>query len=474
MTVKYTTKTAPIQGGPNFEKISDKLSENLFEKTAILKDEVDNLIVGQLQLSTSFLQRLQQDLANPMLTQVLMQLPIGTKDQINQYFKDMGVRLKGSGLDLDHMDITYVNTRTALIINLLQGELARQQGGNTYIDTSDTASQDDIDRSQMLGSIARGGTPMLQNVIVGLQRNLAISEKLMARIDANMGGSTFDYNTVINQLNQQGQVTIDKQKFVDALDGKAIATFRYVPEVFNRQVKGIRQLVAGSTRQAILSGKDTLTEGGKIDPIVKAEGDTFIQTMKGVAFTVSGSEPIEAGLIAQLEASFLARKAKVQKDKRRVTKTKRTTHKKAKTALKKFDLKKAEAIRAITGVQRRAQIDNKAKRYDTDGQNTQKHLNNLRLAINAKLSAKVKQNMGRPGLENQTGTFAGSVRLESLQAPRGGKTIVGDYSYQYAPYETFENSNRWPTGYNPKPLITKSIRELATKQLAMKFTLKKL
>ena len=472
MTVKYTTKTAPIQGGENFEKISDKLSENLFEKTAVLKDEVDNLIVGQLQLSTSFLQRLQQDLANPMLTQVLMQLPIGTKDQINQYFADMGVRLKGSGLDLDHMDITYVNTRTALIINLLQGELARQQGGNTYIDTSDTASQADIDRSQMLGSIARGGTPMLKNVIVGLQRNLAISEKLMARIDANMGGSTLDYNAVINQLNQQGQVTIDKQKFVDALDGKAIATFRYVPAVFNRKVKGVRQLVAGSTRQAILSGKNTL--GTNVDPVVKAEGDKFIQKMAGVAFTVSGSKSIEEGLIAQLEANFLARKAKVQKDKRRVTKTKRTTHKKAKTALKKFDVKKAEAIRAITGVQRRAQIDNKAKRYDTDGQNTQKHLNNLRLAINAKLSAKVKQNMGRPGLENQTGTFAGSVRLESLQAPRGAKTIVGEYSYQYAPYETFENSNRWPTGYNPKPLITKSIRELATKQLAMKFTLKKL
>ncbi len=472
MTVKYTTKTAPIQGGENFEKISDKLSENLFEKTAVLKDEVDNLIVGQLQLSTSFLQRLQQDLANPMLTQVLMQLPIGTKDQINQYFADMGVRLKGSGLDLDHMDITYVNTRTALIINLLQGELARQQGGNTYIDTSDTASQADIDRSQMLGSIARGGTPMLKNVIVGLQRNLAISEKLMARIDANMGGSTLDYNAVINQLNQQGQVTIDKQKFVDALDGKAIATFRYVPAVFNRKVKGVRQLVAGSTRQAILSGKNTL--GTNVDPVVKAEGDKFIQKMAGVAFTVSGSKSIEEGLIAQLEANFLARKAKVQKDKRRVTKTKRTTHKKAKTALKKFDLKKTEAIRAITGVQRRAQIDNKAKRYDTDGQNTQKHLNNLRLAINAKLSAKVKQNMGRPGLENQTGTFAGSVRLESLQAPRGAKTIVGEYSYQYAPYETFENSNRWPTGYNPKPLITKSIRELATKQLAMKFTLKKL
>ena len=42
-------------------------------------------------------------------------------------------------------------------------------------------------------------------------------------------------------------------------------------------------------------------------------------------------------------------------------------------------------------------------------------------------------------------------------------------------YETFENTGtrRWPTGYNPKPLITKSIRELAVQTLETKFTLRR-
>jgi len=53
------------------------------------------------------------------------------------------------------------------------------------------------------------------------------------------------------------------------------------------------------------------------------------------------------------------------------------------------------------------------------------------------------------------------VQLESLRPTAQG--ISGEYSYQLSPYETFENtgSRRWPTGYNPKPLIAKSIRNLA-------------
>ena len=88
-----------------------------------------------------------------------------------------------------------------------------------------------------------------------------------------------------------------------------------------------------------------------------------------------------------------------------------------------------------------------------------------------KLKAAVTKNMVRPALEPRTGTFAGSVKLDSLV--QGPNTIIGEYSYQEDPYSTFENSGRWPNGYNPKPLITKSIRELATKALGTKFTLRK-
>ena len=69
--------------------------------------------------------------------------------------------------------------------------------------------------------------------------------------------------------------------------------------------------------------------------------------------------------------------------------------------------------------------------------------------------------MGRPALRNQTGRFSNSVRLESLRETTKG--ISGRYSYMLRPYETFENTGerRWRSGYNPKPLIAKSIRNLA-------------
>ena len=78
--------------------------------------------------------------------------------------------------------------------------------------------------------------------------------------------------------------------------------------------------------------------------------------------------------------------------------------------------------------------------------------------------------MGRPALRNQTGRFSNSVEVTDLRETKAG--ISGDYTYQLSPYETFENtgSKRWPSGYNPKPLIAKSIRNLALQYTEQKLT----
>ena len=81
--------------------------------------------------------------------------------------------------------------------------------------------------------------------------------------------------------------------------------------------------------------------------------------------------------------------------------------------------------------------------------------------------------MGRPALINQTGRFSNSVELVNLR--QGPNTLVGDYTYMHNPYRTFENQGqrKWPVGYNPKPLITKSIRNLAMQYVENKFTLRR-
>jgi hypothetical protein len=100
-------------------------------------------------------------------------------------------------------------------------------------------------------------------------------------------------------------------------------------------------------------------------------------------------------------------------------------------------------------------------------------LANLKGKINRSLPAEVRRNMGRPALINRTGTFSNSVVLNSLR--QGPKTLIGEYSYQSNPYQTFENLGvkQWPNGYNPKPLITKSIRNLAQRHVEAQFTLRR-
>ena len=97
----------------------------------------------------------------------------------------------------------------------------------------------------------------------------------------------------------------------------------------------------------------------------------------------------------------------------------------------------------------------------------------LKKQINKRLPTAVKQNMGRPALINQTGRFAESAEVVRIKP--SAKTLVADYTYQLNPYETFENTGdkQWPAGYNPKPLIAKSIREVAQAAVDEKFILRR-
>jgi len=97
----------------------------------------------------------------------------------------------------------------------------------------------------------------------------------------------------------------------------------------------------------------------------------------------------------------------------------------------------------------------------------------VKRAINARLPAEVRRNMGRPALRNVSGRFSNSARVESILP--AAQTLMLKYSYRLNPYETFENTGKkkWPTGYNPKPLIAKSIRGLALGLIDEKLTIRR-
>jgi len=84
--------------------------------------------------------------------------------------------------------------------------------------------------------------------------------------------------------------------------------------------------------------------------------------------------------------------------------------------------------------------------------------------INKELPNTVRKNMQAPGLENQTGRFAESVKLtDVIQTPKGYPSF--GYTYQKNPYQVFEMGTGqapWATPErDPRKVIDRSIREIA-------------
>ena len=92
--------------------------------------------------------------------------------------------------------------------------------------------------------------------------------------------------------------------------------------------------------------------------------------------------------------------------------------------------------------------------------------------INKDLGKRVEANMGRPGLRSDTGRFANSARATAI-LPGGNGVGLINYTYMKNPYQVFESGTGYPSAFDPRHVIEKSIRELATRQLETKFVLRR-
>lgn len=96
---------------------------------------------------------------------------------------------------------------------------------------------------------------------------------------------------------------------------------------------------------------------------------------------------------------------------------------------------------------------------------------NLKLLINEKLHDRIQANMGKGSaksiLNYRTGRFAGkfnnSAEVTGLTSDRDG-TVTAFYTYMKYPYQTFEPGFKQgePTSRDPRLLISKSIRQIAS------------
>lgn len=94
-----------------------------------------------------------------------------------------------------------------------------------------------------------------------------------------------------------------------------------------------------------------------------------------------------------------------------------------------------------------------------------------RAFINDRLAGQIQRNMGRPALINRTGRFAQSANVVSAVGKPNGLHL--DYTYNPL-YKVFEDGQgSYSSNYDPRPLIEKSIRELAAQKIETKFTLRR-
>ncbi len=106
----------------------------------------------------------------------------------------------------------------------------------------------------------------------------------------------------------------------------------------------------------------------------------------------------------------------------------------------------------------------KAKKARSNAGNQQgASLYTVMAMISQKLPETVRKNMGAPRLENQTGTFANSVKMtDVIHTPQGYPSF--GYTYAKEPYQVYEtgSSGNWATPErDPRRLIDASIREIA-------------
>jgi hypothetical protein len=257
----------------------------------------------------------------------------------------------------------------------------------------------------------------------------------------------------------QADWEVEKSKTIDVLSGKAE-----------------QELVLVKTQSA--AKRDAEYEIGKYLNRVWSTGTIANTQMRNMLsnsnFTkLKGSKVLEDELVKQTTDLLMGKIPKPYKSR---TKAKKKLSDKGTVK----GSKKLKALKRRKSSLKIAALASGSRLSEKGSEESVKNLLTIKRSINKRLPAEVRRNMGRPALINRTGIFSNSVELKNLRSSKKG--ISGEYTYMRTGggtsknrggvYETFENTGkrRWPAGYNPKPLITKSIRNLAMEYTEKKFT----
>ena len=463
---KFTRLPSSPSTGISYQSLVKKQAEDLKKNAISLGQELRNVQLGTITNSSEFFRELNDAITSAGLwgdPEVLQAWSAfggkKTQQQFSSALKQLAGHLRKVGRSLPttwnvgHKTMEPINVSISLTIMAIQDaqiEVAAKGEANTEFWRKN-------------------------EVLLGRLRKLRAVGHVISQAEKKDDLDNKAITKALKAMSKNNHIDISHLKELDIkINDGTLATYTMETKGLNIEEKAPKQLKLGGLRRALVTGN--------VEQILTNELTKAIENA-GV-LTLTGSKSIEDELGNQLVKAAAGKKTRKykKKSKGKVSKTfkkpeTKTITEKARSGGKAAadtaqKLEKAAALLASKSV-------NSSKDLNTAG--SQRELNAIKNRINRRLPAEVRRNMGRPALINRTGQFSNSVKLLNLRDT--GKTLTGQYSYtltgggqsknKTGVYSTFENPTRWPAGYNPKPLITKSIRKLAMEMTERKFTLRR-
>jgi hypothetical protein len=477
------------KGGITGEVIAQEFSNDLSTASNTLRDQVDNIMMGQLLVPNQFLTKLNAAAAKLLKSKIssgnilTKRTQTGLRNALNGLIQALqGSTAGGMGWQVDHEELNIVGIRLVYILEYLRyirGEI--QQSTKQRKNARGLSGLGDTE----VGSLEIGG---VSNTVTAAEFDTLIADfkwlvascaSLENAYKSSISVSPKDMMKLTKDWLKANKYNLEVYKDkVFNVNSKTDFKFRLTTKEFNTDIKGRIERILGRQASRLLLQPIKSWWGSWRTQEDAFKKDFFPGRPKDL-MKIKGSKQMGPEIENQLLDSFDGKSRTYSSSTKGSSKVIEKPQNKTRTELKKVARNQAQAVKTLQAVSAKIARAKVAEEKPNEGISLLK----LKRQINRSLGAEVRRNMGRPALRNQTGQFSNSVELLSLRDT--GKTITGEYTYtltgggqsknKTGVYSTFENlgKKRWPRGYNPKPLIAKSIRNLAMKYTERKFTLRR-
>lgn len=456
----YKTISKNTRKGVLLDKLIKENAGKLYTTTAKVRQTLNKELDVQINTNNEFFIRLRKafKLLSPRDIEVIKEYAAtetfgelrGALDKLSNALNKAKSKAP-KGWEHDHTSFIPINVSLSLTIVVLTEAIVSMENGSTFKDTQ-VGTNTGIPVKNVAG---------LKKLVNELRALRFLSENLEKFWQ---GGR--NPKAIAEEIKAQGRIDISALKEKDLSFGNGKKVQINTTLASDHKPKSNRQGAIASARARALGA----SKASDIPEAMQNFGADLINSIRKVGIdNITGSKA--RGKSRQEALTKLAQGKKQKKGKTKSVSPKRNVNYGIKYLPKKLTnhlIDEAnEEIRAAASIL--GTKVSKSRKRSREGGETQKELNKLRTKINRRLGAEIRRNMGRPALINRTGRFSNSAVLLSLQ-PRGETQIQGDFSYLLFPYATFERSDRWDPNFDPRPLIKKSIRNLALELSEQKFT----